>query len=714
MCIIYNLFMKRKLLILTLLVAVLSAFAVPANRGQFKMITLSDGSQIKAELIGDEFMHFWRAENGKCYVQKADIFVPADINKMRAESARKNQTRFNSRRASTRGVGEIKQYTGKKKGLLILVQFSDMKFTGDHNLEFYNNILNTPGYSEESFKGSVHDYFYDQSNGLFDLEFDVAGPYTLSKGYAYYGANDEQSGSDSNPGKMIKEAVEFAANSFDFSQYDWDGDNEVDQVFVLYAGLGEASGGAPETIWPHEWNLEYATGSDMYVQNYRVNTYACGSELGSGTSSGIGTICHEYTHCFGIPDMYDTSNNEISNFGMGSWDVMCSGSYNGNSFCPAGYTSYEKMACGWLEPIELNADTTITGMKSLQQNGESYIIYNDNHRDEYFLLECRNQTGWDASTAGKGLLILHVDYDKNVWAWNAVNSYKGYYDEVHNHLENDHQRCTIMAADNTYSQKNESTDPFPFNLNNYFGNTSNPSAKLYNANAEGDFYLNKTVKDITLNDDGTVSFSFVANDTSTEKEIEGTLFYESFDKCSGVGGNDDIWTQKSGSLKTDYTGWEYPNMTGYGANKCARFGTDKKKGSATTPYFQIGDEAELTFKAAPWDNESTNMLVSVMNSAATTIQPASFALTPGQWTECKATLKGADNIKLMFAAIKNRFFIDEVRVEAVSPSAGIGQLKYDSRSADNRIYDLNGRYVGTDINSLRSGIYISGGRKIVK
>jgi hypothetical protein len=214
------------------------------------MITLSDGSQIKAELIGDEFMHFWRAENGKCYVQKADIFVPADINKMRAEAARKNQLRFNSRRSSTRGVGDIKQYTGKKKGLLILVQFSDMKFTGDHNLEFYNNILNTPGYSEESFKGSVHDYFYDQSNGLFDLEFDVAGPYTLSKGYAYYGANDEQSGSDSNPGKMIKEAVEFAANSFDFSQYDWDGDNEVDQVLCSMQVSARLTAAPPKPYGP--------------------------------------------------------------------------------------------------------------------------------------------------------------------------------------------------------------------------------------------------------------------------------------------------------------------------------------------------------------------------------------------------------------------------------------------------------------------------------
>lgn len=717
MCFIYNLFMKRKLLILTMLIAVLSAIAEPAKRGQLKKITLSDGTQVNAELVGDEFMHFWRAEDGKCYVQKADIFVPADIKKMQANATIKRQFRYDSRRAArTRGMGDYKLYEGKKKGLIILVQFSDRKFAGNHDVEFYQNIANKAGYKEGQFKGSVHDYFYDQSNGLFDLEFDIAGPYTLSNGYAYYGANDEESGSDSNPGKMVKEAVEFAASSFDFSQYDWDGDNEVEHVFVVYAGQGEANGGNPDTIWPHEWTLESATGTDMNVQNYRVNTYACGAELGSSEdiSSGIGTICHEYTHCLGIPDMYDTSDNEVQNYGMGKWDVMCSGSYNGNGFCPAGYSSYEKSVCGWLNPIELKADTTITGMKALTDNGEAYVIYNDNHRDEFFLLECRNQTGWDASTGGKGLLILHVDFDENVWRWNAVNSFKNYYDAQYNAYENDHQRCTIVAADNTYTTKNEAGDPFPLNQNNYFGNVSNPSAKLYNANTDGSFILNKAVKDITRNNDGTVSFSFLAVDTTTEKVLEGTLFYESFDNCSGVGGNDSIWTQKTGAFKPDYTGWEYPSMSGFGANQCARFGSTAKKGSATTPYFEIGDEAELTFKAAPWDTESTNMVVNVMNSPNTTIQPANFTLTPGQWTECKATLKGAGNIKLMFAAIKNRFFIDEVRVDAVSGSTGINHLKYDSRPVDNRIYDLNGRYVGTDFNSLRKGIYISNGKKIVK
>ena len=124
---------------------------------------------------------------------------------------------------------------------------------------------------------------------------------------------------------------------------------------------------------------------------------------------GIGTICHEFTHCLGLPDIYDTAYG--GGYGMGYWDLMNSGSYNSNGYIPAGFTSYEKMYCGWSQPIELKNDTVITGMKPLSEGGESYIIYNDANRNEYYLLENRQKTGWDAGIPGNGLLVIHVDYD---------------------------------------------------------------------------------------------------------------------------------------------------------------------------------------------------------------------------------------------------------------------------------------------------------------
>ena len=178
------------------------------------------------------------------------------------------------------------------------------------------------------------------------------------------------------------------------------------------------------------------------------------------------------------------------------------------------------MWCGWLTPTELTADATIDNLNPLSDGGGAYIIYNDNHKDEYFLLECRHKVGWDSELGGSGLLVLHVDYLPNIWKYNTVNAFGRYRDAAGNIATNDHMRLTIVPADNARSAQNESGDPYPFNLNNALSNISVPAATLYNANAEETFYLNKSVKNITRNDDGTVSFTFLAVDTNTEKTFE--------------------------------------------------------------------------------------------------------------------------------------------------------------------------------------------------
>ena len=114
-------------------------------------------------------------------------------------------------------------------------------------------------------------------------------------------------------------------------------------------------------------------------------------------------MCHEFSHCLGYPDFYDTGYS--GGQGMCDWDLMDSGSYNGDGYQPAGYTSYERWFAGWETPITLEAeDVSVTNMKSLQSGGESYIIYNKKNREEYFLLENRQSDGWDESLYGAGLL----------------------------------------------------------------------------------------------------------------------------------------------------------------------------------------------------------------------------------------------------------------------------------------------------------------------
>ena len=186
---------------------------------------------------------------------------------------------------------------------------------------------------------------------------------------AYYGENNSN-GDDKRAATMVAEACRLADKDVDFARYDWDGDNEVDQVYVIYAGYSEASGAPPSTVWPHEWDLESATsirdGDGAFeLDGTVINTYACSNEL-QGTRgsriSGIGTACHEFSHCLGLPDMYDTTGKA---FGMDCWDLLDYGCYNNDEYTPAPFTSYERMFCGWLEPSVLTEPVRVVGMPAL-------------------------------------------------------------------------------------------------------------------------------------------------------------------------------------------------------------------------------------------------------------------------------------------------------------------------------------------------------------
>ena len=326
--------MKKIFLGLVFLLAALTAFAIPAKRGQKTTLTLADGTQVVAELRGDEFGHYYEAADGRVFVKSAsaDFYEQADKTEITNRANVRRMAR-NAKRAERRNVrhnefGVPTSYTGSKKGIIILVNFADKTFNAANNQTLFNNIANAEGFNQGNFNGSMHDYFTSQSNGQFDLTFDVVGPVTLSQNYAYYGQNNS-AGDDMRPEQMVVEACNLVEDMVDFNDYDWDGDGEVDQVYIVYAGKGEADGGAKDTIWPHEWELS-ETYSDFDIDGVHINTYACGPELnGSSQINGLGTMCHEFTHCLGLPDFYDTRTNG-TNFGMDSWSLMDYGCYNNN------------------------------------------------------------------------------------------------------------------------------------------------------------------------------------------------------------------------------------------------------------------------------------------------------------------------------------------------------------------------------------------------
>lgn len=706
---------QRFLITLSAFLLTVASWAVPAKPGQWRMLFLADGRQIKAELKGDEFTHFWQTESGDCYISEGKAFHLIDKYTLsqQAQSIRMEREQLRSRRtAHTRGLGDNHApYTGKKKGLIILVQFCDLSFKVTDPLTTFNHIANGKNYIEGNFKGSVHDYFLAQSGGLFELDFDVVGPVTLKNGYAYYGQDNGEKGLDKHPGEMVVEACKAVDAQVNFADYDWDGDHYADQVFIIYAGKGQADGGSDDTIWPHEFELEYAYGSKPVFDNITVNTYACGPEQnGKGNIDGIGTICHEFSHCLGLPDTYDLLH--ANNYGMGSWDLMCNGSYNGNGYLPPNYTAFEQAYIGWNDPIVLMEDQVVSGMKPIGDGGNIYQLVNDDYPNEYFLLENRQQTGWDEAIGGSGLLVTHIDFDLDVWHHNAVNSVGSTFMKGNNIFKTNHQYLSIVPADGITNHNDESSDTYPYNLKDSISNTSSPTFTLYHAKTNGSTLLGKAITDIRQNSDGSIDFKFRAVDTNTEAHIGGVVFHETFDQCNGEGGNDGNWRVSSGSAEyiADNKGWK---LAGEGGGyKCARFGNVVTKGIVTTPKFCVTGNTKLTFRAAPYGEDEIEIGITVMGSNEVMLSQMSYTLLPEQWTECESLISGTGEIAIQFTPSKNRFFLDEVKAEVMSETSTIKTVW--NNKADARIYDIHGRYAGTDIESLAKGIYILGGKKIIK
>ena len=551
--------LKRLTILVLLLAATLSALAVPAKRTA-RTVLQPDGTPLTLVLRGDEHLHYLstpdgtpvvRSESGLyCYATLGeDGFKSTGRTARNASERDGEETRFalacrptdealrtlyaqcvkrrsatagnvlNTRAARAAACPDGQQplnLSGRQRGLVVLVNFQDVKFTVPDIRNVIDRQMNEEGYADNGNSGSVHDYFLAQSYGQFNLTFDVVGPVTLSHNEAYYGAPGAY-GHDCNPYEMAVEAVRLAHAQnpgLDFAQYDWNNDGEADQVFLVYAGYGESSYAPEETIWPHEAKISYG-GLELTVDGIRIDTYACSCELlGSGLDGaeprldGIGTACHEFSHCLGLPDMYHTGNRSDV-FGMDMWSVLDYGCYAGDGFRPVGYTAYERWSCGWLTPGELSSAVTVERMPALAERPVAYVVHNDRVPTEYYLLENRQPVGTDSEVRGHGLLVTHVDYDSAAWTLNLVNYTKN------------HQRCTIIPADDalngaangngslTYAD-DLAGDPYPGTSGNTsLTSLSRPAAKLYNINADDSKYMGKPITQIQESAEGLVSFNFM-------------------------------------------------------------------------------------------------------------------------------------------------------------------------------------------------------------
>lgn len=382
--------------------------------------------------------------------------------------------------------------------LLVLVQFDDRKFTESDPAASMRDLLNKASYSSVRGIGSVYDYFHDNSNGRFWPVFDVAGPVTLSNGYAYYGQNGGWY--DLWPEKAFYEACQLMDGSIDFSKYDNDKDGVVDNIFFVFAGTNESDTRDQDEIWPHQSNLGYHY-KDTF-DGVKLGSYACSSELsgvfvndvwtGETVLCGIADLCHEFLHVLGLPDFYtDTVYGKASTY----YDIMQYGPLNESGMVPSNMTAFEKLMLGWADEAYLETDGTYTVTPT---GTNCAYLYKTVNPGEYFLFEARAAQRWDR-TLGSGLVVYHIDNSQNLilgfpacetWTFGTENDYDGH-------------RCMLILPSNPDDITADDV-PFPGKLGKTtFNATTTPSALMWNGCDSG-----IDISGITINADGSVSFDF--------------------------------------------------------------------------------------------------------------------------------------------------------------------------------------------------------------
>lgn len=567
--------MKKFFTLIASMLVTLAALAVPAVPTPIQ-ITQPDGTKLTVKIVGDEFFNYKTTVDGYTIVRdKAGYFVyalsqndnlvPSDVVAHDVAERSTSEVKFVS--TLEKGmISKVDARNGKLKrapvdastqsallkgydynnfrGLIILVDYYDCQFTRSDVHDFYNrmaNEVNYTGYVNEdgtpnyygSCTGSVRDYYTDNSQGRFSPTFDVYGPVTLTNYSVDY---HEQW---NNTGEIWAAALNQINPQVDFSQYDTDNDGNIDMIYFIGAGSGSNSDGSSTHLWPHK--------SDLYWQwitldGKRARTYACSTEYlynsYYGIFDGIGTICHEFSHVLGLPDLYDTdyegSGGESQH--PGDWDIMAGGSYQNYSRTPVAYSLYDRYSLGFANAQVIKS----TGSYSLNQigsTGEGYII-NSPEPQVKFYLENRQNTKWDAYAPGHGMIICRVDSTNvSIWDSNDVNS------------NPDHNYYVLLRAGNGTSTA-QADDAFPAGAN-MITNATTPSLLTWNGNP-----CQYNITSIQENN-GIISFN-VGDDSSLHSIVED---FEKMDVTTSA---------PEGDVNGVYSKWKFVNcyVTDPGSEYC--------------------------------------------------------------------------------------------------------------------------------------------------
>ncbi len=391
--------------------------------------TSPDGTSTEVIIKGNEHSQIYYDMSGNALLPDADgVLVPASEQQVMSAQAKARAAAAQARTSAALHEGYV-PYTGSPDVCVILVQFSDVKFSVSSPYNYYNSWLNGENFTTDGNTGSVREYFKAQSSGKYSPNFRLYGPVTLSRARSYYASTNSAY-------KMVHDACGALDSQVDFSQFDLNGDGNVDNVYIIFAGQG-SNYGASNAPWPHNSTCETGLFTKKTVDGKLLYHYSCTCEQGytAGQPDGIGTFIHEFGHAIGFPDYYNTdvAGDDTPNF----WSIMDRGNYLGYGKTPCGYSAFERNALGWLDYTELTSPATVKLRPMAEDNFA--VTISTGRQGDYYVLENRPATGWDRGIYGGGMLIWHIDASDASALANKPNN------------DSSHLRVQLVRADNDNS-----------------------------------------------------------------------------------------------------------------------------------------------------------------------------------------------------------------------------------------------------------------------
>jgi len=355
--------------------------------------------------------------------------------------------------------------------LTILVDYSDQSFT--YTDASVRALIYGAGFS-------VKKFYLENSYGRFNIVAATDSFGTNNDGIVHItrATTHPNQAKDHDISRVEASEIVGLTDAFvNYAAFDTNGDGNVSpdelSILIVLAGYATSYGGADAALAPNVWPHAYSFESDLMLDGVNLRRYTMTGEahatsIANKHQATIGTVCHELGHlALNLPDLYDIDG---SSEGIGSWGLMGNGGWNQTGVWsgdrPGHMSAWSKVATNFTMPQDIDSTQANVAIARADLNENTKRIWIDKYkRGEYFLVENRQKSNFDAGLPGSGLIIWHAD------------------DQKDSNEDENHKWVDVEAADgqkhlDSNTNRGDVGDPFPgLSGNTSFNNASTPNSR---------------------------------------------------------------------------------------------------------------------------------------------------------------------------------------------------------------------------------------------